>query len=126
MPITQELNGQLLKITATGVISVEELQEAFDALEEIVRTTEGPIVSVLDALECDVMKMKDTHRDMAIDAMKKMRGPLADRHKAHAIVLGSMVTRTLSNVAYKFIKPADRSKAFGDVAKAEAWVRKSL
>ncbi|HJL21761.1 MAG TPA: hypothetical protein RMH80_05980, partial [Polyangiaceae bacterium LLY-WYZ-15_(1-7)] len=118
--------GLLLRVRASGAITVEEMDAHFRELEALARATTGPVGAIIDAREVELKALRGAHRDCAVGHLKRLRPLIEERYRAQAFVLASAWGRALVGMLHLFVKPAERTRSFARPAPAERWVRAQL
>lgn len=119
--LTLQYEDGLLRVRATGEVTVAEMERHFRELEELAAATTGPVASVVDARGVALRTLRGAHRDCAVEALRRLRPLVEGRYVAQAFVFDSAWGRALVATLHLFVRPARRTRSFADLYAAERW-----
>lgn len=126
MPIREENDGSVVRVTLEGVIEPPELEAHFERMRALLGRLEGPIATIVDASSLDYRSLGRAHIGVMRRVVKGLRPLLRGRYAAEAFVSPDKGVRRAVSVARFVARPARAHRTFERVDDARRWVTELL
>ncbi len=126
MPIREENDGALVRVTLDGAIAATELEAHFERMRSLLGTLDGPVATVVDASSLDYRSLGRAHLGAMRRVVAGLRPLLRGRYAAEAFVSPDRGVRRAVAFSRVFARPAKAHQTFASLGEAEAWARSKL
>lgn len=126
MPIREDNEGGLVRVTLEGAIAPAELEAHFERMHALLVQIEGPVATVVDASSLDYRALGRAHLGVMRRLVGGLRPLLRGRYAAEAFVSPDRGVRRAVGFTRVFARPAKAHQTFATLAGAEAWARAKL
>ena len=126
VPVREENDGSLVRVTLTGVITLAELEAHFERMRCLLERVAGPVATVVDGSAFDHRALRWAHLGVLRRVVGDLRPLLRGRYVAEAFVSADRGVRRAVEVTRLFARPAKAHQTFASLEEAEGWARSKL
>ncbi len=126
MPIREDNDGSVVRVTLEGAIEPAELEAHFERMRALLDRIEGPVATIVDASALDHRELGRAHIGVMRRLVKGLRPLLKGRYAAEAFVSPDRGVRRAVSIARFVARPARAHRTFERVDEARRWVAETL
>lgn len=126
MPIREDNDGSIVRVTLEGAIEAAELEAHFERMRALLDRIEGPVGTIVDASTLDYRTLGRAHIGVMRRLVKGLRPLLKGRYAAEAFVSPDKGVRRAVSVARFVARPAKAHQTFERIDEARRWVEETL